>query len=130
MENWGSGMANQDSAAPNDRVASLGKTFAGYAALVTAFISVAVPATEWIRGFSNQKIKESEGRTTMAVTYLDRIASKQTDGADRIMYLGALSKLDDHPLQQWAKDQLAVEQKQLDERKKRSEEADAALKGA
>src|SRR5690349_17052400 len=101
-------MLNPEPAAPRvDRVEAFGKTIAKYAAIVTVFISAAVPLTEWVRGFTNQKIKEAEGRTTLAVTYLDRIASKETNGADRVMYLGALSKLDGHPLQGWATEQLA-----------------------
>jgi hypothetical protein len=120
----------EPSASRTDRVEAFGKTIAKYATIVTVFISAAVPLTEWIRGFSNQKIKEAEGRTTLAVTYLDRIASKETNGADRIMYLGALSKLDGHPLQGWATEQLGTEKNELAERKAAARNLEEALNKA
>lgn len=124
-------MVNPEPAAPTtDRVEAFGKTIAKYAAIVTVFISVAVPLTEWVRGFTNQKIKEAEQRTTLAVTYLDRIASKETNGADRVMYLGALSKLDGHPLQGWASEQLATEKDELAERKAAARSLEEALNKA
>lgn len=124
-------MVNPEPAAPpTDRVEAFGKTIAKYAAIVTVFISVAVPLTEWVRGFTNQKIKEAEQRTTLAVTYLDRIASKETNGADRVMYLGALSRLDGHPLQGWATDQLATEKSELAERKAAARSLEEALNKA
>lgn len=124
-------MVNPEPAAPRpDRVEAFGKTIAKYAAIVTVFISVAVPLTEWVRGFTNQKIKEAEGRTTLAVTYLDRIASKETNGADRVMYLGALSRLDGHPLQGWATEQLATEKNELAERKAAARSLEEALNKA
>lgn len=124
-------MVNPEPAAPpTDRVEAFGKAIAKYAAIVTVFVSVAVPLTEWVRGFTNQKIKEAEQRTTLAVTYLDRIASKETNGADRVMYLGALSKLDGHPLQGWASEQLATERNELAERKAAARSLEEALNKA
>jgi predicted chitinase len=124
-------MVNPEPTAPRaDRVEAFGKTIAKYATIVTVFISAAVPLTEWVRGFSNQKIKEAEQRTTLAVTYLDRIASKETNGADRVMYLGALSKLDGHPLQGWATEQLATEKNELAERKAAARNLEDALNKA
>ena len=120
-------MVNPEPAPPTDRVEAFGKTIAKYAAIVTVFVSAAVPLTEWLRGFGNQKVKEAEGRTTLAVTYLDRIASKETNGADRVMYLGALSKLDGHPLQGWATEQLATERNELAERKAAARSLEEAL---
>lgn len=46
------------------------------------------------------------------------------------MYFGALAKLDGHPLQKWAEEQLSVEKAQLDERKKLSDKLEAALASA
>jgi zinc D-Ala-D-Ala carboxypeptidase len=91
------------------RVDEVGKTVSKYVAIIAALISVAVPLTEWLRGISNQKIKETEQRSVLAVTYLDKIAAKETSNPDRIMYLSALSRLDNHPLQTWATEQLEIQ---------------------
>jgi hypothetical protein len=120
----------EPAAAPIDRAEVFGKAIAKYATIVTVFISAAVPVTEWVRGFTNQKIREAEGRTTLAVTYLDRIASRETNGADRVMYLGALSRLDGHPLQGWATEQLAIEKSELAERKAAARSLEEALNRA
>jgi len=115
----------------------LGSSVAKYAAVITALISIAVPVTEYVRGFTNQKIKETEERsklalkeaeekTKLAITYLDKIAAKDTGSSDRILYLGALTKLDGHPLKAWAEEQLEQQKKELEARKK----ASAALQEA
>ena len=55
-------MVDPEPAAPRtDRVEAFGRTIAKYATIVTVFISAAVPLTEWVRGFTNQKIKASSG---------------------------------------------------------------------
>jgi transcriptional regulator with XRE-family HTH domain len=112
-----------------NRLDELGRTVAKYAAIITALISVAVPLTEWLRGISNQKIKETEQRSMLAITYLDRIASKETSHPDRIMFLSALANLKDHPLQSWAQEYEALQKKQLDEIKEIVRKLQTAVAG-
>lgn len=112
-----------------DRLEAFGRTVAKYVAIVTALVTAAVPITEWIRGItnqklkeaeeiSNQKIKEMEQRSMLAIAYLNRIVSKETTPSDRILFLSAIAKLDGHPLQAWAQEQQADQKRQLDEVKK------------
>ncbi len=112
-----------------DRLDAIGRSVAKYVAIVTALISVAVPVTEWIRGINNQKLKEAEDisnlkikemgqKSDLAITYLNRIANKDTTPNDRILFLSAMATLDGHPLQAWARDQLVEQKRQVDEMKK------------
>ena len=104
-------MSDTPPQSPNTRLDEVVKTVSKYVAIIAALISVAVPLTEWLRGISNQRIKEIEQRSELASKYLDKIANKEPNNPDRIMYLTALSALDDHPLQLWAKEQLAKQHK-------------------
>ncbi|MEK7995934.1 MAG: hypothetical protein AAB403_19210 [Planctomycetota bacterium] len=79
------------------------RTVAKLVAIVTALISVAVPVTELARGYSNAQLKEVEARTQLAQQYLSRLTASDLTIDDRLMLLSALSQLEDHPLQPWAK---------------------------
>lgn len=91
-------------------------TLAKWIALGTTALSLAIPATEFIRSFtaqrlktieseSNLRIKETEERSKLAVTYLERLTAPNLTAGNRLMLLSALSQLEGHPLQPWANDQ-------------------------
>jgi hypothetical protein len=112
------------------RFDDLGKVIIKAAAIVTAMISVAVPLTEYVRGYSNQKISEAERNSKLASEFLDKIAAKDVSSPDRLMYLGALAKLKDHPLQAWAEEQRAILEKEIDGMKLILSKAQQAHEGA
>src|SRR4051812_9661192 len=87
--------ANPLSARPNvaARFDDLGRVIVKGTAIVTAMISVAVPLTEYIRGYTNQRISEAERTSKLASDFLDRIAGKDVSGPDRMLYFGALANL-------------------------------------
>jgi len=111
-------MSNDQVAEPTtgSGLEKVSKTVAKYVAIVTALISIAVPLTEWIRGFSNQRIKEVEARSQLemkelekrselATAYLTRLTAPGIGAGDRIMLLSALAQLENHPLQKWASEE-------------------------
>jgi hypothetical protein len=112
------------------RFNDLGKGIIKAAAIVTAMISVAVPLTEYVRGYSNQKISEAERNSKLASEFLDKIAAKDVSSPDRLMYLGALAKLKDHPLQAWAEEQRAILEKEIADMKLILSKAQQAHEGA
>lgn len=97
-----------------NRFDDLGRVILKAGTIITACIAAAVPATEYIRGYSNQKISEAERNSKLASEFLDKIAAKEASGPDRLMYLSALTSLKDHPLQSWAEKQHDAQMKDID----------------
>jgi YesN/AraC family two-component response regulator len=95
------------------RFDDLGKVIIKAAAIITAMISVAVPLTEYVRGYSNQKISEAERNSKLASEFLDKIAAKDVSSPDRLMYLSALANLKNHPLQDWAVEQRTMFEREI-----------------
>lgn len=82
-------------------------------ALFGALIAAAQAGTSWINGYWQSQterakaqkeieLAELKDRSALAESYIKLIISKDTARDDRLMLLGALSKLKDHPLQSWA----------------------------
>jgi hypothetical protein len=111
------------------RFDDLGKVIIKAVAIVTAIISVVVPLTEYIRGYSNQKISQAERNSKLASEFLDKIAAKDISSPDRLMYLSALAKLKDHPLQAWAEEQRSTLEKEVNEMRARIVKARIGLDG-
>ncbi len=89
-------------------------TLSAVAAILGAFIAAGTAGSQAIQGyFQNQialaKTKQElvlskrQSDSTLAETYLKMILSKETSGPDKLMLLGALMEIEDHPLQKWAK---------------------------
>lgn len=84
------------------------------AAVLGAFITAGTALSQAIQGYFQNKIAEAKATqelqlikrqsdSSLAETYLKMIMSKETSDSDRLMLLGALAEITDHPLQKWAK---------------------------
>ena len=100
--------------------------FSAAAAVLGGFIAVGQSFSTWIEGQSQSrianekatqelKLAELKSNSDLAEGYLKLIIDKDTGSADRIMLLGALSDLQNHPLQAWAKKRLDGLQQSLDD---------------
>jgi peptidoglycan L-alanyl-D-glutamate endopeptidase CwlK len=84
------------------------------AAVLGAFIAAGRAGSEWIHGHYQHKIELNkteqelainlrQSNSALAEAYLKLILSKETKEADKVMLLGALTEIDGHPLQKWAR---------------------------
>lgn len=97
---------------------SISRTVAKLVAIVTAIVSAAVPITELVRGYTSERLKETEARSQLAQQYLARLTAPDLKIDDRLMLLSALAQLKDHPLQPWAEEQQKQQTLELNELKK------------
>ena len=106
-------MADSDTAAAGSAKTSLLEQVSKAAAVFGALIAVGQASTGWISGYWNAEAEREKGRrqvelaelksrSELAESYIKLIIAKDTVQADRVMLLGALSQLRDHPLQRWA----------------------------
>jgi predicted chitinase len=106
-------MAEEGSVAA-DKKLSLLENISKAAAVFGALIAVGQAGTTWVSGYWNAeaarakaeselKLAQVKGMSDLAESYIKLIIAKDTGQADRVMLLGALSQLKDHPLQSWAK---------------------------
>lgn len=96
------------------------------AAVFGALIAVGQAGTTWVNGYwqaqaereraqKERDLAEIKGRSDLAESYLKLIIDKNTAQPDRVMLLGVLSQLKDHPLQKWAKERFDAIQKSMAE---------------
>jgi putative chitinase len=95
------------------------------AAVLGAFIAVGQGATTWIQGSwqtetervrkdKEVELAELKDKSALAESYIKLIIDKETSAPDRVMLLGALGELKNHPLQQWAKARFQAIQQSID----------------
>src|SRR3954452_5434675 len=113
----GSEIAERREAMPTERpelIQSLGK----WIALIASAIALVPPLTAAVTGYWQAEEAKRKGeqelaladlreRSALASEYLKLIIAKDTAYAERITLLDALSAIDKHPLQQWAKQRQA-----------------------
>jgi hypothetical protein len=96
------------------------------AAMLGAVIAAGQAGTSWISGYwqaqselakakKEVELAELKDRSALAESYIKLIIDKETTAPDKIMLLGALSQLDGHPLQKWAKQRYDSYQKGIDQ---------------
>ena len=73
------------------------------AAALGAVIAVGQAGTTWINGHWQTKLAEIKDRSALAESYIKLIIDKDTELSDQAMLLEALSSLEGHPLQGWAR---------------------------
>lgn len=94
------------------------------AAVFGALIAAGQAGTTWITGYWQKQteltkaqkeldLAQLKGKSELAESYIKLIIAKDTQQADRVMLLGALSQLQDHPLQKWAKERFDAIQKSI-----------------
>jgi hypothetical protein len=95
------------------------------AAILGAFVAVGQAGSEAIRGYWQRETDRAKAAQELALTrlkessklaqdYIQLLMNKDVAPADRIMLLGALSEIKDHPLQKWAQDRHASITRNLD----------------
>lgn len=94
------------------------------AAVLGGLIAVGQSATSWIDGplavgyrarkdAPELELAEIKDKSALAESYIKLIIGKETAPQDQVMLLGALSELEGHPLQSWAKARFDVIQKNI-----------------
>jgi predicted chitinase len=105
---------------------SISKRLTALLAFLGSLVAVVVPATEAIQssiqGSWQMEIKERELNHQIAMEYLKLAISNETKPADRQRVLKFLAAFMDGPLSNWAKSELADQQRQTDEKAKQMEQ--------
>jgi hypothetical protein len=114
-------MGEQEPVTPKSLLGTLSAT----AAIIGAFIAAGTAASQAIQGYFQHQIaltktkqeldiNQRQSDSSLAETYLKMILSKETSDPDKLMLLGALTELRDHPLQKWAKQRETMLNDQFD----------------
>lgn len=109
-----------------------------FVAFAAALIAAGEAGSTWINGYfqaqqerirakKDQNLAEIQKNSDLAEKYLNLILARETRFEDRMMLLGALSELKDHPLQNWARTRYRELQTRLDEIDKARHNQIAAL---
>src|SRR5580698_8763157 len=83
------------------------------AAVLGSLIAVGQGGAELIRGIMQERLENIKANADMFDKYFQLVLSKDTTKDDRVMLLGAIAAIPDHPLKDWAEQRYQEQKKSI-----------------